>query len=191
MADLPQLTITEGTEASVSGAMALMAEGRADFVKIEGGSEQISRIANAIAEAGIPVVGHFGMPSNYVDKPGVFRKWGTATKSERSDAQFLYELAERLQSAGCCALLLSKIRPDIASEISQSVDIPTIGIGSGPDCDGQILIFEELIGLTERDPPYYVKTYAQLGERAVEALQTYIQDVRTGSFPQDSHSHQD
>jgi len=168
--------------------MALIADGNAACVKVEGGSEYALKIASAIAQAGIPVVGNFNMPSAFVDKPGAYQSWAANSSDVGCDERNLVVEGLRFEAAGCCALVLSKILPEIAQDITQSVRIPTIGIGSGANCDGQILVLEDLLGLTQRDHPYYVKKYAQFDEIADKALRTYLQEVRQAIYPDDLHS---
>ena len=188
MADLPQRTMAEGLQACVSGAMTLISDGDAACIKVEGGSTQALRIIEAIAEVGIPVVCHFSMPSTIVDRLGTYRPWDASNADSNNKPWNYLEQASRFESAGSCAMLLSKIDPEIAREITLATHIPTIGIGSGPHCDGQILVLEDLLGLAQRDHPYYVKKYANLGELADQALRTYFQEVRQGIYPEESYS---
>jgi 3-methyl-2-oxobutanoate hydroxymethyltransferase len=177
-------------QAAVKGAESLISEGNADCVKVEGGSDQIVDLVREIANAGIPVVGHFGMPSKTTDKVGAVRMnpVDTGITSENHSQATLVNLGRRFQEAGCCALLLSKIPSSIAAVITESVDIPTIGIGSGSACDGQILVLEDLVGLTQREPPYYVKQYIHADRILSEAIENFIQDVRELKFPDEAHT---
>ena len=190
MSDLPQRTMLGDPQAAVKGAELLISEGSADCVKVEGGSDQIVDLVREIASAGIPVVGHFGMPSKTTDKGGADRinPVDTAITSEPNSQANLVNLGRRFQEAGCCALLLSKIPSSIAAVITESVDIPTIGIGSGAECDGQILVLEDLVGLTQREPPYYVKQYIHADRILSEAIENFIQDVRELRFPDEAHT---
>ena len=190
MSDLPQRTMLEDPQTAVRGAELLISEGNADCVKVEGRSDQVIDLVQEIANAGIPVVGHFGMPSKITDKGGADRinPVNTRSGSEYNSQSDLVNLGRRLQEAGCCALLLSKIPSSIAAVITEVVDIPTIGIGSGAACDGQILVFEDLIGLTQREPPFYVKRYVHAGRIFSEAVESYIQDIRELRFPEETHT---
>ena len=184
MADFPQETIKAGVDIAVKDAKILIEEGKADSVKVEDTSENAIRIVEAVAKAGIPVVGHFSMmdvtDARVLSQP--------ASSTEESLKKAMIAFGKRMESAGSCALLLSKIDSTIASEITQQVKIPAIGIGSGPGCDGQILVLEDLLGLTYRDHPYYVKQYAQLGQSAMDAIGQYISEIRSGAYPDKSHS---
>lgn len=183
LADLPQRSIVGGVQASSKDAFALVAEAGAAMVKVEGYSSSTLESIHAIAQNGIPVMGHFGMPSAAHDAIHDHKRranegiWTEAIESE------LMDRAQRLIAAGCCALLLSKISSKIAQSITERFQVPTVGIGSGPFCDGQILVFEDLLALTEREPPYYVKEYAHLDEEAIGALKAFINDVRNKAFP--------
>lgn len=190
MSDLPQRTMLGDPQTAVKGAELLISEGNADCVKVEGGSNQVVDLVQAIANAGIPVVGHFGLPSKTTDRGGTDRMnpVDTGITSENYSQTNLVNLGRRFQEAGCCALLLSKIPSSTAAVITESVDIPTIGIGSGVACDGQILVLEDLVGLTQRKPPYYVKRYMRADQTFSEAIENFIQDVRELRFPGEAHT---
>ena len=183
MADLPQATMTEGIESAIKASKRLIKEGKAHCIKVEGSSQLALDAVKAIACADIPVVGHFSMLNI---KDGHARSEQETNQEEIFDA--MVSLGKELEARGAIALVLSKILPHIAAAITSVVNIPTIGIGSGPDCDGQILVLEDLLGLTKRNPPYYLKQYAQLGKLTKEAINTYIMEVRSGKFPENSHS---
>jgi 3-methyl-2-oxobutanoate hydroxymethyltransferase len=177
-------------QSAVKGAELLISEGNADCVKVEGGSDQVVDLVQEIADTGVPVVGHFGMPSKTTGKRGADQT-DPADKeitSEPHSQAKLVNLARRFQEAGCCALLLSKLPSLIAAVITESVDIPTIGIGSGAACDGQILVLEDLVGLTQREPPYYVKRYIYADRIFSEAIENFIQEVRELRFPDETHT---
>jgi 3-methyl-2-oxobutanoate hydroxymethyltransferase len=190
MSDLPQRTILGDPKAAVEGAELLISEGHADCVKVEGGSDQVVDLVQEIANAGVPVVGHFGLPSKTTEKGSPDRTDPVVQgiTSEPLPHAELVNLAGRFQEAGCCALLLSKIPAPIAAAITESVDIPTIGIGSGTACDGQILILEDLLGLTQREPPYYVKRFIRADRIFSEAIESFIQEVRELRFPDETHT---
>ncbi|HEY60310.1 MAG TPA: hypothetical protein G4N92_06460 [Anaerolineae bacterium] len=183
MVDLPQATMEEGIEATVKASRWLIEEGKAHSIKVEGSSQLALDIVAAIAHADIPVVGHFTMLDIKDDR--VHAKQQT---NQEAVYQAMLALGKEFEIKGASTLLLSKIRPSIAAAITRSVDIPTIGIGSGPDCDGQILVLEDLLGLTYRNHPYYVKQYAQLGKLTSEAIRSFISEVHEGKYPDKSHS---
>ncbi len=172
MVDLPQAALQHGIEGAVQAAARIMESSQAHCIKVEGNPQEVISAIQGIAERGIPVIGHFGMPAGDAgDKRTI-----------------LLDQAAMLEDAGCCALLLSKIDTDIAGEITRRAHIPTIGIGSGPHCDGQILVLEDMLGLARRVQPYYVKPYAKLGDNAVSALQQYAVEVREVTYPGEAHS---
>ncbi len=183
MADLPQAVIDAGPGECVKGSRILIENGKADCVKIESTAEDAVKIIEAISKDHLPVMGHFGMMADNDE-----RVKNKDSDSHDSLTKAMLDFARRLVSAGSCALLLSKIDSSIAAKITENVDVPTIGIGSGIDCDGQILVLEDLLGLTYREHPYYVKQYAQLGQLAQKAISEYIEDVKSNSFPDRAHS---
>lgn len=183
MADLPQDVIDAGSKDCIEASKMLINEGKADCVKVESNSENAAEIIQAIHRAGFPVMGHFGM---LIENDSRISKTNSDSETAMKDA--MLDFAKQLVTAGSCALLLSKIKATIAAEITRQVKVATIGIGSGLDCDGQILVLEDLLGLTYREHPYYVKQYAQLGMLAQEAIQNYIDEVKKGVYPNQSHS---
>jgi 3-methyl-2-oxobutanoate hydroxymethyltransferase len=183
MADLPQEVIDAGSKDCVEASKILIIEGKADCVKVESNSENAVDIIQAIHSAGFSVMGHFGM---LAENDSRIKK--TEKDLETATKNAMLDYAKHLVSAGSCALLLSKIKATIAAEITHQVSVATIGIGSGMDCDGQILVLEDLLGLTYREHPYYVKQYAQLGMLAQKAIQIYIDEVKKGVYPNESQS---
>ncbi len=133
----------------------------------------------AIVRAGIPVQGHIGLTPQRIAELGGFKVQGKT----REAAQKLIDSAQALEKAGCFSIVLEAIPAPVAAEITQSVSIPTIGIGAGPHCDGQVLVYHDILGMFERFVPKFVKQYAKLSEPIVEALRTYCDEVRDGSFP--------
>jgi len=182
MADLPQATMSEGIETAIKASKWLINEGKAHCIKVEGSSKLALDTVRAIAHAEIPVVGHFSMLDSKND-----RVYSKQQINQEKVFNTMLALGKELETKGAIALVLSKIHPNIATGITSCINIPTIGIGSGPDCDGQILVLEDLLGLTKRDPPYYLKQYAQLGKLTKEAIKTYISEVYSGQFPEESH----
>jgi 3-methyl-2-oxobutanoate hydroxymethyltransferase len=182
--DLPFGSYQVSDEEAVTNAIRLVKDGGADIVKLEGSDYRLSRV-RAIIEAGIPVMGHIGLTPQSVTMLGGYRAQGRTAAS----AQRLYEAARALASAGCCALVLEAIPSVVAERITGAISIPTIGIGAGPHCDGQVLVWHDLLGLTPDPAPRFVERYAQLGTEIRRALERYAHDVREGTFPAERHSY--
>jgi 3-methyl-2-oxobutanoate hydroxymethyltransferase len=183
IADLPFLTYQLSADQALRNAGRLLQEGGVHAVKIEGG-RPIAGIARRLVEAGIPVMGHIGLTPQSVHQLGGF---GPAGKTE-SDAAQMMEDALELQEAGVFAIVLESIPAELARRITAELTAPTIGIGAGPDCDGQVLVSYDAFGLFDRFVPRFVKQYAKLGETIVAGAQEYIEDVREGRFPAEEHS---
>lgn len=154
-----------------------------DVVKLEGGRDRVNTV-KAIVGAGIPVMGHLGLTPQSVHKLGGYRTQG---KTAQAGKQLLDE-ALLLQEAGCFSLVLESIPARLGELVSQRLDIPTIGIGAGPKCDGQVLVIHDLLGLFDRFTPRFVKQYARLHDVIAKALREFKQDVETGAFPTADHS---
>jgi 3-methyl-2-oxobutanoate hydroxymethyltransferase len=154
-----------------------------DAVKLEGGRERLETV-RAIVEAGIPVMGHLGLTPQSVHQFGGFRAQGKSAAAARR----LYEDAFLLQEAGCFSLVLEAIPGKLASLISSRLEIPTIGIGAGVGCDGQVLVTHDLLGLFDRFTPSFVKKYADLHGEIATALAAYKSDVNERVFPADEHT---
>ena len=167
---------------AVRNAVRLLQEGGAEAVKLEGGREMLPAIT-AILRAGIPVMGHLGLTPQSVSKLGGFRVQGKTASS----AYAMLEDALALQEAGCFALVLEAIPAPVAAAISARLTIPTIGIGAGPDCDGQVLVYHDLLGLTFRPYARFVRPYADLRTAIIQALSTYRDEVKSGEFPASEH----
>jgi 3-methyl-2-oxobutanoate hydroxymethyltransferase len=172
------------TERALENAGRLVQEAGADAVKLEGG-EPVADQIEAIVEAGIPVMGHLGMTPQSFHKFGGYGLQATTTEAAR---QLIYE-AQLLQDLGCFSIVLEKIPAQLASLVSERLAIPTIGIGAGVSCDGQVLVTHDMIGVFERFKPKFVKQYLQLGTLLQQAFEEYVDDVRTRRFPADSHSY--
>ncbi len=177
--DLPFLTYQVSLEQALLNAGRVMKEAGAHAVKLEGG-ERMAGTIRAVVEAGIPVMGHIGLTPQSVHQFGGF-------KVQRDEAQLLAD-AVAVEKAGAFALVVESVPAAIASKISTAVGIPTIGIGAGSDCDGQVLVFHDLLGLFTDFQPKFVKRFANLGEDIRTAVSTYCQEVRTGDFPGPEHS---
>lgn len=183
VADLPFLTYHTSLPDAIRNAGRLLQAGRAEAVKIEGGASSVA-VARALVEAGIPVMGHLGLLPQHVHRLGGFRAVGKTQK----EAEQLVSDAHALQDAGVFALVLESIPAELARRITSELAIPTIGIGAGPHCDGQVLVSYDAFGLFQNFVPRFVKQYANLGTVMADATRAYIEDVRTGAFPAAEHS---
>ncbi|HBT46479.1 MAG TPA: 3-methyl-2-oxobutanoate hydroxymethyltransferase [Peptococcaceae bacterium] len=184
VADMPFLSYQVSVAEAVRNAGRLVQEGGAEAVKLEGGRPVADRV-KAIVEAGIPVMGHLGLTPQAANQLGGFRVQG---RDEETAAR-LVEEAELLQEAGAFSIVLECVPVDLARTITRRLRIPTIGIGAGPHCDGQVLVYHDVLGLFDRFQPKFVKRYARLGEEIVAALQQYCREVRQGIFPGEEHSY--
>jgi 3-methyl-2-oxobutanoate hydroxymethyltransferase len=182
--DLPFGSYEVSDEDAVRTAIRFVKEGRADIVKLEGAGPMTSR-AKAIVAAGIPVMGHIGLTPQSATMLGGFKTQGKTA----SAAMRLVSEAHELEEAGCCTLVLEAVPIPVAARITAELTIPTIGIGAGPDCDGQVLVYHDLLGLTEGHLPRFVKRYANLSREIRDALEAYAADVRSGAFPDDEHAY--
>ncbi len=181
--DMPFMSYQPSDEGAVRAAGRFLAEGRAGAVKLEGGTRMLPRI-EAIIRADIPVMGHIGLTPQSVAKLGGFKVQGRGA----SAAQVLVEDARRLEEAGCFSLVLEAVPAPVAEAVTAAVAIPTIGIGAGPHCDGQVLVTHDLLGLFDRFTPKFVKRYAELGKAATAAMTAFRQEVESGAFPGPEHS---
>jgi 3-methyl-2-oxobutanoate hydroxymethyltransferase len=167
----------------VADAGRLLKEGGAEAVKMEGGKRILPQV-KACVDAGIPVMGHLGMTPQSVNQFG-----GFATQGKKSDdADNMKKDALALQDVGVFAIVLEKIPADLAKEISESLTIPTIGIGAGPHTDGQILVTQDMLGMYEKFKPKFVRLYAQLASEIKEAVNHYSRDVKNSTFPSEEES---
>lgn len=182
--DMPFLSYEVTAAEAIRNAGRFLKEAGMAAVKLEGGQE-VARTIRAIVNAKIPVMGHIGLTPQAVSQLGGFRVQGKTAVS----AQKLLDDALALQDAGCFAIVLEAMPAPVARAISQRLRIPTIGIGAGPDCDGQVLVYHDLLGLFDRFQPRFVKQYANLSQTIVEALTTYREDVTTRRFPAVEHTY--
>jgi len=181
--DMPFMSYQVSVEEAVRNAGRFLQEGGMDAVKLEGGRERLETI-RAIVSAGIPVMGHIGLTPQSVNQLGGFRAQGkTAAAAKR-----LIDDALALQDAGVFSIVLESVPGKLAALISEKLDVPTIGIGAGAGCDGQVLVFHDLLGLFDRFTPRFVKQYAQLHEVIDAALHEYIDDVINRRFPAEEHT---
>ncbi|NLG83578.1 MAG: 3-methyl-2-oxobutanoate hydroxymethyltransferase [Firmicutes bacterium] len=182
VADLPFLSYQTGEEEALRNAGSLLKAGAA-AVKLEGGREYAGMVKRMVT-AGIPVMGHLGLTPQSIHE---FGGYGLRAK-EAASAVKLLEDALALAEAGVFAIVLEKIPREVAAEVTARCPVPTIGIGSGPDCDGQVLVLHDLLGLYEEFKPRFVKRYAELGAAVREAVGRYVSEVRGGEFPGPEHA---
>lgn len=181
--DMPFLSYQASVDEAVRNAGRLLKEGHAQAVKLEGGEEILPAIERMVA-IGIPVFGHIGLQPQSLHAMGGYRIQG---KTE-AEAKRLQREALALEHAGVCSLILEGIPAEVAKQISGSLSIPTIGIGSGPDCDGQVLVINDLLGMDNSFKPKFLRRYAALEDTIREAVNHYASDVREGSFPSEDES---
>ncbi len=183
VADMPFGSYQASVEDAVRNAVRLLKEGGAEAVKLEGG-ERVLPAVRQLTESGVPVMGHLGLTPQSVHQFGGHLVQGR----EEAAAERIYQDALRLQEAGCFSLVLEGMPRGLARRITKALRIPTVGIGAGPDCDGQVLVIYDLLGLDERFNPRFLKKYDDLSLRVGEALARYLDEVREGRFPDDAHS---
>jgi len=184
VADMPFGAYQVSDDDAVRNAIRFVKEAEADAVKLEGAGRSLSRVA-AIVGAGIAVMGHVGLTPQTATRLGGYRVQGrTAAAAER-----LRQDAVALERAGCFAIVLEAIPAAAARRISEAVSVPTIGIGAGVDCDGQVLVWHDLLGLSAGHVARFVKQYAEIGDEIRRALGCYVNDVRTSSFPEPRHTY--
>ena len=182
VADMPFMSYAS-LDLALMNAGRLIKEGGADAVKLEGGVN-VASIVQALTRAGIPVVGHIGLTPQTANQLGGFKVQGRDLES----AKQLVKDGQALEQAGVFLLVLEAIPRQVAGQISTELAIPTIGIGAGLDCDGQVLVFHDILGLFERFKPKFVKQYALLGQEAVQAIQTFHKEVKSCQFPAEEHT---
>ena len=182
--DMPFMSYQISVEEAVTNAGRLMKEGRANAVKLEGG-KSVSPQIKAITQAGIPVVAHLGLTPQSINALGGYKVQG---KSEDA-AKKLLEDALAVQEAGAFALVLECVPTKLASLITKKLTIPTIGIGAGNECDGQVLVYQDMLGMFSDFTPKFVKRYANIGEVMKEAFQKYMEEIQSGAFPSSEHEY--
>ncbi len=181
--DMPFMSYQVSVQEAVRNAGRFLQEAGMDAIKLEGGRERVEAV-RAIVAAGIPVMGHLGLTPQSVHRFGGFRPQGKNV----ADAERIYEDALLLQEAGCFSLVLESIPDRLAALISQKLEIPTIGIGAGPRCDGQVLVSHDLLGLFDRFTPKFVKKYSELHDEIQRAFEAYKEDVEARQFPAREHT---
>jgi 3-methyl-2-oxobutanoate hydroxymethyltransferase len=182
--DMPFMSYQVSAQQAVESAGKLMKEGAFESVKLEGGSE-VAEAVFRIVRAGIPVVGHVGLTPQSVHALGGFKVQGRGDEA----AEKLVADARALEQAGAFAIVLEAIPPDLAARVTGEVEIPTIGIGAGNACDGQVLVCTDLLGMMRGHSPKFAKRYAQLGDEIVGAVREYVGEVRSRAFPTAAHSY--
>jgi 3-methyl-2-oxobutanoate hydroxymethyltransferase len=183
--DMPFMSYHLSQEQALANAGRFVKEAGAGAVKIEGASPRRLRLLEALIEAGIPVLGHIGLTPQSVFRLGGFKVQGTTPAAARR----LIAEARSLEKAGAFALVVECVPAEVAGEITSAVGIPTIGIGAGPACDGQIIVFHDLVGCHGGYLPKFVKMYADLHEVISQAVGRYRDDVRSGAFPDPEHAY--
>src|SRR6266852_3186261 len=184
VADMPFGSYHADTAESLRNAVRFVKEAGVEAVKVEGGERRLELIAR-LTEAEIPVMGHIGLTPQSVNALGGYRVQGKTTDG----AEQLLRDARAVEAAGAFAVVLEAVPRELAAQITHELRIPTIGIGAGPDCDGQILVVHDLLGLTFDQTPKFARKYANVGETISSAVRGYCEDVRNGSFPSDSESY--
>ena len=183
VADLPWMSYHTDTHEAVRNAAALIRAG-AHSVKLEGGRKRLP-VIEAILDAEIPVMGHIGLTPQSVHAMGGFKVQG----KQHDAALELVADAKALAAAGCFAIVLEGVPDAVARMVTDAVDVPTIGIGAGRDCDGQVLVYHDVLGIEDRLAPKFVRRYADVGATSIEALSAFADDVRSGAFPNDDESY--
>ncbi len=182
--DMPFLSYQVTVEDAVRNCGRVMKETRADAVKLEGGSA-IIEVVQRVTEIGIPVMGHLGLTPQSINVFGTYKVRGTHPEEKRK----IIEDAKRLEDAGVFSIVLEKIPSLLAKEVTESVSVPTIGIGAGPHCDGQILVVNDMLGLNEHFRPRFVRRYAELSRSIREYVRQYVEDVQKVRFPGKNESY--
>jgi 3-methyl-2-oxobutanoate hydroxymethyltransferase len=184
IADMPFGSFQVSDELALENAIRFLKEAGAEAVKLEGAGPSLSRV-RALVGAGIPVMGHIGLTPQSATMLGGFKAQGrTAARAVR-----LYEDALALEASGCFSIVLEAVPAAVAERITEALEIPTIGIGAGAGCDGQVLVWHDVLGLYEGRSPRFVKQYANLAVEITRALGEYVGDVRSGAFPEQKHTY--
>jgi 3-methyl-2-oxobutanoate hydroxymethyltransferase len=182
--DLPFGSYQSNSKEALASAIRIMKETGAHGVKLEGGAEVIES-ANRILAAGVPVMGHLGLTPQSIYKFGTY----TVRAKEEAEAEKLKADAKLLEQAGCFAIVLEKIPASLAKEVSESLQIPTIGIGAGRYCDGQVLVMHDMLGINTEFKPRFLRQYLNLHEQVTGAVQQYIKDVKSNDFPNENEQY--
>jgi 3-methyl-2-oxobutanoate hydroxymethyltransferase len=184
LVDMPFGTYQSNSELALASAVRIMKETGGHSLKLEGGEEVIDSVRK-IVDAGIPVMGHLGLTPQSIYKFGTY----AVRAKEEEEADKLKRDAKLLEEAGCFAVLLEKIPASLAKEVSESLTIPTIGIGAGPHCDGQVLVMHDMLGINTEFKPRFLRQYSNIHEQATKAVQQYIKDVKSKDFPNENEQY--
>jgi 3-methyl-2-oxobutanoate hydroxymethyltransferase len=184
--DMPFLTFHVDPRETVRNAGRVLAETGAEAVKLEGGSERTVEHVRAVVDAGIPVMGHVGLTPQSVHALGGYRVQGR----DDENARRITAEAERLAEAGCFAVVLELVPAGLAAEITASLSVPTIGIGAGAGCDGQVLVLYDMLGLNDEFTPKFLRRFAELAAATRAGVSDYVDAVRKGEYPGPEHSHE-
>ena len=182
--DMPFGSYQSNSDIALASAIRIMKETGGHSIKLEGGEEVVESIRR-IVSAGIPVMGHLGLTPQSIYKFGTY----TVRAKEEDEANKLRRDAKLLEEAGCFAIVLEKIPAALAKEVSESISIPTIGIGAGGNCDGQVLVMHDMLGINTEFKPRFLRQYLNLHEQATKAVQQYIKDVKAKDFPNESEQY--
>ncbi len=182
--DMPFGTYQGNSKIALDSAIRIMKEAAGHSVKLEGGVEIVDSIKR-ILTAGIPVMGHLGLTPQSIYKFGTY----SVRAKEDEEAEKLISDAKILEEAGCFAIVLEKIPAPLAKRVSESISIPTIGIGAGPDCDGQVLVLHDMLGITTDFSPRFLRRYLSLEDQISQAVTQYCEDVRSKDFPKEEESY--
>ncbi len=182
--DMPFGSYQSNSDIALASAIRIMKETGSHSVKMEGGQEAVDAIKR-IVSAGIPVMGHLGLTPQSIYKFGTY----TVRAKEKDEANKLRKDARLLQDAGCFAIVLEKIPADLAKEVTESLQIPTIGIGAGVHCDGQVLVMHDMLGINTEFKPRFLRQYLNIHEQATKAVQQYISDVKDKNFPNENEQY--
>ncbi|MBR1850064.1 MAG: 3-methyl-2-oxobutanoate hydroxymethyltransferase [Bacteroidales bacterium] len=182
--DMPFGTYQGNSKQALASAIRIMKETGADAIKLEGGEEVLESISR-ILTAGIPVMGHLGLTPQSINKFGTY----VVRATEEEEAERLVHDAHVLADAGCFALVLEKIPASLAARVTREVKIPVIGIGAGPDVDGQVLVLQDMLGITQQFKPRYLRTYGTFGDDISNAIRQYISDVKSSDFPNEKEQY--
>jgi 3-methyl-2-oxobutanoate hydroxymethyltransferase len=185
VADMPFMTYHKGIDEALGNAGRLMQDGLAEAVKLEGAGDNILPIVRRLVEAGIPVMGHIGLRPQNILNYGTYKTRGT----NQDEAEQIIAEAQALADAGAFSVVVEKVPADLAERLTRAVPIPTIGIGAGAGCDGQILVTPDMLGLNTQFHPRFVRHYAQLAQEMTGAFSRYCEDVKAGSFPSRAESY--
>lgn len=184
IADLPFGTYQSNPEKALESAVRMMKEGGAHGVKIEGGRE-IEKSIKKIINAGIPVMGHLGLTPQSIYQFGTYK----VRAKEEEEAEKLLSDAKLLEELGCFGMVLEKIPAELAKKVSESISIPTIGIGAGPHCDGQVLVYQDMVGMNKGFSPKFLRRYLDLDNEITGAVAQYVKDVKSQDFPNQNESY--